>query len=1049
MKKLLSALCISTLLILLTPTVSASSGLKSEFIGDTTYLSESMSTKAKFTGVIIEFEQEDSADDYRDFFIRFDEGSKWSEWISIRPDHDHAEEAHEEDGEHASTEYLINTNLSKGYQIYLYQEDGLDDIKPELHIEKLTFINAKAGDPKNQVGAFQVDSSPNVISRSQWGADESLLYGRGIDVTDEEHEDIDRVVYKDNGKELKWPRQYMEDVKMLVVHHTASVSDLNDPKQAIRNIYYYHSVRRGWGDIGYNYIVDTDGRIYEGRSGGEMVVGGHSVKVNKASIGVAVLGNYETQDVPKDVIQGLANILSDKADRYNLDVLDDVEYADKDYDVLSGHRDSAATTCPGKNLYKALPTLRYLVDGGQIYKERSKLSNWRYAYIDKDPLKDMLDLELGETKTVTIKLENVGKNTWNTSNTYLKVLNYNDVKHAVSIDGSKLGKLSSRVSTGGTATLEFDVTGGLGTGFHGLELLLTMNGSAKSELPIYVPIYLDNDFTFDISGKDEFELDLDPGEEGSISVKFKNTSSINWNDKYDVELKKSDGTSSRLLDKTDVLGTINAGRFKTVRIPIEAPSSKGSYTEYFVPVLEDNFYLEGEPIKVTVNVGSSSTSKSTTTVQRSSKPLVLNDTVTVDLGKTTSHEVELVNKTNESWKSSKFRVTVLGNKAVTVDNVELEESSVRPGYAGTIKMDINPSKSGTYKYQLRFYNGRNLVYKTPYRLTVKTNGSSSTTSSVKTTTTTRTVTTAPTTTKVVPTVQASAPTASITNSLGPDIRVHLSVFDIRSTNVKPHGLTDVYVDGTKIDSITARDNVRVYQATTNVKITINGKTTSGRVLRLDPVSQYGTITLEDLENRPGWNKALNDNRFRGVMEFRVDENKLKAINELALELYLRGLGEVSNSTNEESIKTILTAARSYAYHYITDGTKFAGRPYDLDDSPARSQKYIGYGFEQRSPNVTKAVKATAGKVVTYNGGVIKVPYFSRSTGRTKSAQEVWGWTNTPYLVSVADPYCSGQTAAGHGVGISGCGANGMALAGSNHEEIIKYFLKGVDFAFKY
>lgn len=185
------------------------------------------------------------------------------------------------------------------------------------------------------------------------------------------------------------------------------------------------------------------------------------------------------------------------------------------------------------------------------------------------------------------------------------------------------------------------------------------------------------------------------------------------------------------------------------------------------------------------------------------------------------------------------------------------------------------------------------------------------------------------------------------------------------------------------------------------------------------------------------------------MEFRVLDNSLVAINELPIELYLRGLAEVSNTTDPEKIKTIVVAARSYAYHYITDDDKFPGKPWDLDDSPERSQKYLGYGFEKRSSNVTLAIRQTAGKVVTYKNKAVKVPYFNQSDGKTRSAKDVWGWNDTPYLVAVNDKYCNGSTLLGHGVGISGCGADGMAKAGKDHEEIIEYFLKGVSFKYVY
>ena len=55
--------------------------------------------------------------------------------------------------------------------------------------------------------------------------------------------------------------------------------------------------------------------------------------------------------------------------------------------------------------------------------------------------------------------------------------------------------------------------------------------------------------------------------------------------------------------------------------------------------------------------------------------------------------------------------------------------------------------------------------------------------------------------------------------------------------------------------------------------------------------------------------------------------------------------------------------------------KFPGKPYNLDDNPDHTQKYVGYGLELRSPNITAAVKETAGQIVTYNGKQIITPYF--------------------------------------------------------------------------
>ena len=77
-----------------------------------------------------------------------------------------------------------------------------------------------------------------IISRAAWGADENLM---------------------------TWTPEY-RTVRKFVVHHTATSNGDLDPAATVRAIYYYHAVTRGWGDIGYNYLIDAQGRIYEGRT---------------------------------------------------------------------------------------------------------------------------------------------------------------------------------------------------------------------------------------------------------------------------------------------------------------------------------------------------------------------------------------------------------------------------------------------------------------------------------------------------------------------------------------------------------------------------------------------------------------------------------------------------------------------------------------------------------------------------------------------------------------------------------------------------------------
>src|SRR5690606_6278886 len=95
---------------------------------------------------------------------------------------------------------------------------------------------------------------PTIITRAQWGAVESHRFNS-------------------NNEEV-WPPEYAT-VGHAIVHH-AAVNYGSDGHNAVRSIYCYHAITQGWGDIGYIYVVDTTGRIFEGRVGGANVIGGHA-----------------------------------------------------------------------------------------------------------------------------------------------------------------------------------------------------------------------------------------------------------------------------------------------------------------------------------------------------------------------------------------------------------------------------------------------------------------------------------------------------------------------------------------------------------------------------------------------------------------------------------------------------------------------------------------------------------------------------------------------------------------------------------------------------
>jgi len=213
------------------------------------------------------------------------------------------------------------------------------------------------------------------------------------------------------------------------------------------------------------------------------------------------------------------------------------------------------------------------------------------------------------------------------------------------------------------------------------------------------------------------------------------------------------------------------------------------------------------------------------------------------------------------------------------------------------------------------------------------------------------------------------------------------------------------------------------------------------------VSQWDPLEMSDYSRPVSWLPGANDNTFRGILELQYAANDsdhgVWAINEVPMEMYLKGLGETSDSSPLEYQKALLTAARTYAYYHWSRGTKHAAANFHVDAK--YDQVYRGYGVEARSPNIVAGVDGTRGQIVTHGGNLAITPYYSRSDGRTRSWGEVWaGGNKYPWLVSVPVPEDIGRTLWGHGVGMSVTGAVGMALKGIGYQDILKHFYTGVE-----
>ena len=270
---------------------------------------------------------------------------------------------------------------------------------PILDEITITAIDASAGPTTSQARAAARSSqvttqgvpSPAIIPRAGWGADESLRY--------------------DENNNLIWPLEY-RPVTKIVVHHTVSSNDYAPEKAAglVRAIYSYHAITRGWGDIGYNYLVDRYGNIYEGRYGGPGVVGGHVYGYNYGSMGISAIGSHgnTSTSVPptNETLTALADLAAWEANRDYIHPLESAPFYDVTTPNLAGHRDYGTTACPGDYLYAELPALRQKVWERIVTHVDQYYVEW-LAW--NTPPKTLL---AGETCSLTMQVRNTGWFTW-------------------------------------------------------------------------------------------------------------------------------------------------------------------------------------------------------------------------------------------------------------------------------------------------------------------------------------------------------------------------------------------------------------------------------------------------------------------------------------------------------------------------------------------------------------------------------------------------------------------------------------------------------------
>ncbi|WP_255450128.1 N-acetylmuramoyl-L-alanine amidase [Skermania sp. ID1734] len=191
---------------------------------------------------------------------------------------------------------------------------------------------------------------PRVITRAQWGADESIR--------------------------CQGPT-YDDGLGGAVIHDTATSNDYSKADSAgiVRAIYAYHAQTLGWCDIGYNAVVDKYGQIFEGRYGGldKNVEGAHAGGFNENTVGVSMIGNFDSVAPSDAQLQSVGQFLGWRLKLANLDpkghttmYSEGTSYTPYkegeavNLPIIFAHRDVDNTDCPGDAAYTKMDEIRDL-----------------------------------------------------------------------------------------------------------------------------------------------------------------------------------------------------------------------------------------------------------------------------------------------------------------------------------------------------------------------------------------------------------------------------------------------------------------------------------------------------------------------------------------------------------------------------------------------------------------------------------------------------------------------------------------------------------------
>jgi hypothetical protein len=294
-------------------------------------------------------------------------GKRWSRWVTVPVDADHQPDRGSKErnrgwttsdpvwaGEANQVQYAVAaTRPVRDLRLHFVNSNGTATTLDRMRSGLRRAVNSAVSSIGSLFGAdasAQGASQPAIVTRDGWGAKAcppraTPTYG---------------------------------EVKLAFVHHTVTANDYTPDQSAamVLGICRYHRNSNGWNDIGYDFLVDKYGQIFEGRAGGidRAVIGAQAQGYNTQSTGISNLGTFSTTGQTDAGLAALAHLLSWKLAIHGVAPQSKVTVTSAGgatnrypagrlvtFDAIAGHRDADKTACPGDGLYGQLPQLRGMV----------------------------------------------------------------------------------------------------------------------------------------------------------------------------------------------------------------------------------------------------------------------------------------------------------------------------------------------------------------------------------------------------------------------------------------------------------------------------------------------------------------------------------------------------------------------------------------------------------------------------------------------------------------------------------------------------------------